>query len=297
MNSDQLRTGKGSRAIIRLINGAQLELAERSDVSISRDWKGTTVNVEQGQVIVAAAQRSQGSVYVSSGDLLIPVKEAVVAVDTGLKGSRVAVAQGSTRVQQGPKTTEVAAGQQLATDYRVAFVPIASQFSWSQNASSYALLLNEFSTLQKQFQSIPSSALRYSSNLAKYLPGNIAIYAAIPNLGGTVTEAKRIFDERLAHSNVLQEWWNQQSVTHAADLDRALTQLGSISQYLGDEMVLACHRRALINTGSVIPGRSPPIRIGAVSGAECAGLGGPADRQRHVRNRRRGNGPTVRADR
>src|SRR5580658_811353 len=238
MNADQLRTGKGSRAIIRLINGAQLELAERSDVSISRDWKGATVNVEQGQVIVAAAQRSQGSVYVSSGDLLIPVKEAVVAVDTGMKGSRVAVAQGSTRVQQGPKTTDVAAGQQLATDYRVAFVPIASQFSWSQNASSYALLLNEFSTLQKQFQSIPSPALRYSSNLAKYLPENIAIYAAIPNLGGTLTEAKQILDERLAHSNVLQEWWNQQSGTHAADLDRALTQLGSISQYLGDEMVL-----------------------------------------------------------
>ena len=41
-NADQLRTAKGSRAILRLMSGAEVELAERSDVSISRNWKGTT---------------------------------------------------------------------------------------------------------------------------------------------------------------------------------------------------------------------------------------------------------------
>ena len=102
-NADQLRTAKGSRAILRLMNGAQVELAERSDVSISRSWKGTTVNVEQGRVIVASPERDQGSLYVSSGDFLIPVKEAVLAVDSGMKGSRVALAKGVARVQQGPK--------------------------------------------------------------------------------------------------------------------------------------------------------------------------------------------------
>jgi FecR protein/Putative zinc-finger len=239
-NADQLRTAKGSRAILRLIDGAHVELAERSDVSISRGWKGTTVNVEQGRVIVAAAERNQGSVYVSSGDLLIPVKETVLAVDNGMKGSRVAVAKGMARVQQGSKMTDVPAGQQWATDkYRMGFVPVAAQFSWSQNASTYAALLNEFSTLQQQLQGIPSPDLRYSSNLAKYLPANTVIYAAIPNLAGTLTEAKRIFDERLSQSGVLQEWWSQQSGSHAADMDRAVTQLTSISQYLGNEIVLA----------------------------------------------------------
>ena len=138
-----------------------------------------------------------------------------------------------------PSSTNFSAGQQLATDYRMGFVPVAAQFSWSQNASTYATLLSEFSTLQQQFQDIPSPGLRYSSNLAKYLPGNTVIYAAIPNLGRTLTEAKRIFDERLAQSDVLQEWWSQQSGSHAADIERAVTQLTSISQYLGDEIVLA----------------------------------------------------------
>jgi hypothetical protein len=238
-NADQLRTAKGSRAIVRLISGAEVELAERSDVSISRNWKGTTVNVEQGRVIVAAAEPNQGSVYVSSGDLLVPVKEAVLAVDSGTKGSRVALAKGVARVQQGPKTTDLSAGQQLATDYRVGFVPVSAQFSWSQNAGTYAALLSEFSTLQQQLQAIPSPDLRFSSNLARYLPGNTVIYAAIPNLGGTLTEAKRIFNERLAQSGVLQEWWTQQSGSHAADVERAVTQLTSISQYLGNEIVLA----------------------------------------------------------
>ncbi len=238
-NSDQLRTGKGSRAVIRLIGGAQLEIAERSDVSIDNSWKGTTVNVGEGQVIVAADDRSQGSVYVSSGDLLIPVNRAVLAVDSGLKGSRVAVAQGLARVQQGSKTTDVAAGQQMASNYRIGYRPIAAQFAWSQNAASYTALLNELSTLQKQLQAIPSSGLRYSSHLAKYLPANTVIYAAIPNMGGTLTEAKRILDQHLAQSDVLQEWWGQQSGQHAADLDRTLTQIGSISQYLGDEMIVA----------------------------------------------------------
>ncbi len=238
-NADQLRTAKGSRAIIRLMSGAEVELGERSDVSVSRNWKGTTVNVEQGRVIVAAVEPNQGSLYVSSGDLLVPVREAVLAVDSGTKGSRVALAKGMARVQQGPKTTDLSAGQQLATDYRMGYVPVSAQFSWSQNAGAYASLLSEFSTLQKEFQAIPSPGLRYSSNLAKYLPANTVIYAAIPNLGGTLTEAKRIFDERLSQSGVLQEWWTQHSGSHAAEVERAVTQLSAISQYLGNEIVLA----------------------------------------------------------
>jgi hypothetical protein len=100
-------------------------------------------------------------------------------------------------------------------------------------------LLSEFSTLQKEFQGIQSPGLRYSSNLAKYVPGNAVLYAAIPNLGGTLAEAKRIFDDRLSASNVLRDWWGQQSSSRSAAFDQVITQISSVSQYLGDEIVLS----------------------------------------------------------
>ncbi|MBV8552115.1 MAG: FecR domain-containing protein [Acidobacteriaceae bacterium] len=237
-NSEELRTAKGSRAILRLLNGAQIEMAERSDVSVSGGWRGTAVQLDRGHVIVQAIEPGQKVFFVAAGDLLIPVRNAVLSVNRGTKGSRVAVAKGSAQIESSQKTFDLAAGQQFNSDYRVRAVPISTEFAWSKNADYYLSLLNELSTLQKQLESIPSPGLRYSSNLAKYLPENTVVYAAIPNLGGPITEAKRIFDQRLAESDVLREWWQRQPASRNGELDRTLSQISSISQYLGDEIVM-----------------------------------------------------------
>lgn len=238
-NAEELRTAKGSRAILQLVNGGEIEMAERSGVSVSRNWRGTTVNLQDGHIIAQAADPQQTVFYVSSDNVLIPVMNAVLSVNRGTKGSRIAVARGSVQVEQGPKTFDLGAGQQLPTDYRLTSVPIATEFAWSKNADHYLALLNEFSTLQKQFRSIPSPGLRYSSNLVKYVPDNTIIYAAVPNLGGTLAEAKRIFDQRLSESEILREWWQQKSSANGAEFDRVLNQITSASQYLGDEIVIA----------------------------------------------------------
>jgi hypothetical protein len=237
-NADELRTASGSRAVLQLIGGGRLEVAERSDLSVSRDWQGTTVNLEQGRLIVDAVDPQLGKLYVASGGMLVPVKGAVVSLDRGTKGSRVAVARGLARVQQGQNTFQLTAGQQMATN-GLANVPIASEFAWSEHADSYLALLGELSTLQKQFQNIPSPGLRYSSNLAKYVPENSVIYAAVPNLGGTLAEAKRMFDDRLAESEVLRNWWSQQPASRSGDFDRLIAEVSSISQYLGNEIVFS----------------------------------------------------------
>jgi hypothetical protein len=238
-NGEDLRTAKGAHAILRLMNGAEVELAERSDVSISGGWRGTTVNVERGHIILETAERNPKSVYVAADDVLIPITNAVLSVNHGTKGSRVAVARGAAEVRQGQKTFQLKAGQQVSTDERLAVVPIANEFSWSKNASSYLALLGELSTLQKQFQSIASPDLRYSSHLVKYLPENTVLYAAIPNVGDTIVQAKRMFDERLAQSDILRDWWKQQPASRGPEFDRVLAQITTISHYLGDEIVLA----------------------------------------------------------
>ena len=238
-NAEELRTAKGSRAILRLVNGARIEIGERSDMSVSGGWRGPGVNLERGQMIVRTADQGQKVFFVHAGDVLIPVRSAVLSVNRGTKGSRIALAQGSTEVQQPQRTVALHAGQQFSSDYRLGLVPIATEFAWSQNADYYLSLLKELTSLQKQLQAIPSPGLRYTSSLSQYLPDNTVAYAAIPNLGGTVAEAKRIFDERLAESDVLRQWWQQQSASRNGNLDQVLSQISSISEYLGDEIVFA----------------------------------------------------------
>jgi len=241
-NTDELRTAKGSHAILRLAGGAIVEIAERSEVSISGGWRGTSVNLEHGQMIVDTHTHShlQKAVYVTSGEMTIPVTTGVVAVDHGTKESHVAVAAGSVQVRTGPSTHQVAAGQQYnGGELQLVNLPIASEFAWSQNSASYLDLLNQLSGLQKDIQAIPSPGLRYTSNLPQYLPADTFLYAAIPNLGGTITEAKKLFDSRLAESAALRDWWQQKAIAKNGQFDQIVNQISSFSSYLGDEIVVA----------------------------------------------------------
>ncbi len=238
-NAEELRTAKGSRAIFRLVSGAQVEMGERSDVSVSRNWSGTAVDVERGHIIVQALGAGAKQFLVAAGDVRVPVRNAVLSVNRGIKGSRIAVAKGSATVQDSEKTFELSAGQQLGADYRLVNASMVSEFAWSKNADYYLGLLNELSTLQKQWEAIPAPQPRFSPELAKYLPDNTVLYAAIPNLGDSLSEAKRIFDARLAESQILRDWWQQQPASRNGDLDKALTQISSIAAYLGNEVVLS----------------------------------------------------------
>ena len=248
-NANQVRTGKDSRATLRLAGGAKLELAERSDVTLSAAWHGTDVDLKRGRMIVQSDDTAQKTFYVSSGGLVIPVQRAVLALDHGVKGSRVSVARGSAELERGRLRDTVFAGQQFATSDAVYHVPIASEFAWSQNAPQYIGLLNELSALQKDLQAIPSPSLRYSSAVSQYLPGNTILYAAIPNLGSTLTQAKQMFDSHLMESEALRTWWQQQPIAKNGEFDSLLNQVNSISSYLGDEIVLAMTANADAHRG------------------------------------------------
>src|SRR5579884_681126 len=70
-DGDDLRTGKGSRAQVQLNDGSQIEMDERSQVSISRGWRGTTIHLDGGNIIVRAAHRRTGHLYVATDDCLV----------------------------------------------------------------------------------------------------------------------------------------------------------------------------------------------------------------------------------
>jgi len=239
-NGDEIRTAKASRAVVRLLDGSLVEMGERSDLSVSQAWKGTTIHLDGGQVIVQAAKQSTGyHLYVATDDGLVSVKGTIFSVNHGIKGSRVAVIEGVVRVSFAEKTTDLTAGQEATSGASVAKVPIQSEIAWSRNSAKYLALLGEFAVLQKQFAAIPGPGLRYNSDLLPYVPDHTVIFAAIPNLANTLGEASQIFQDRLQQSPELRNWWKQQQKGNGPKLEDVLNQVKTFSSYLGDEIVFA----------------------------------------------------------
>jgi hypothetical protein len=238
-NGDEVRTAKGSTAVVRLLDGSLVEMGERSDLSVSRAWKGTTIHLDGGKVIVQAAKQRTGRLYVATDDGLVSVKGTIFSVNHGTKGSRVAVIEGVVRADFAGNTTDLRAGDEATSSTSVSKVPIQNEIAWSKNSAKYLALLGDFAVLQKQFAAIPGPGLRYSSDLLPYVPENTVIYAAIPNLANTLGEATRLFQDRLQQSPALRDWWKQQQKGNGPKLEDMLNQVRTFNTYLGDEIVFA----------------------------------------------------------
>ncbi len=251
-NGDEIRTAKSSHAVVRLLDGSLVEMAERSDLSVSREWRGTTIRLDGGHIIVQAAKQRSGRLYVATDDCLVSVKGTIFSVNHGTKGSRVAVIEGVVRVAAGDRTTDLHAGDEETSNPSVSKVPIQDEIAWSRNSAKYLALLGDFSALQKQFEAIPGPGLRYSSELLPYVPDNTAVYAAIPNLAATLGEASQIFQDRLQQSPALRTWWNEQQHGKGPKLAAVMDQLKTFSSYLGAEIVFAVAKEGTTYSSPIV---------------------------------------------
>jgi hypothetical protein len=235
---DHLRTSGGARAMLRLSDGSTVEVNERSVLSVRARGRNMTVAVDNGAVIVQAAKRTSGHLYVKTPDCRVAVTGTVFSVNAGIKGSRVAVLEGTVHVTHAGTETLMHVGDQVSTNENLRSEPVAQQIAWSRDLGKYLPLLAQFSTLQHRIDQIPTPQLRYTSDLLGRVPANTLLYVSIPNLGNFLSEANNIFHDQLKQSPALQQWWENGAHHNTEELDALVNQLHQVSEYLGDEVVV-----------------------------------------------------------
>jgi hypothetical protein len=236
---EQLRTSGGAHAVLRLRDGSTVEVNERSVVGVAARGRNLTVTLDNGAVIVQAAKRESGHLFVKTPDCRVAVTGTVFSVNSGIKGSRVAVLQGTVHVLHAGLDTTMQAGDQIATTDNLAPAPFEEQITWSHDRDKYLPLLAQFSLLRNRIEQIPFPQPRYSSDLLDRVPAATLLYISVPNLGDFLSQANDIFRDQLKQSPALQQWWGHGQDRNTADLDTLVAKLHQASQYLGNEIVIA----------------------------------------------------------
>lgn len=234
-----IRTGANSRALVKLLDGSQVEMNERTQFSVSAAFHRISIHLDQGDIIVQSAERRAGHLYVATPNCTVTDTDTIFSVESGTKGSRVGVIEGSVSVAHGGKNSLLRAGESLATAQSVTNVPVSRQITWSSHRQRYLALLDEFSRLRKKLEQIPEPSSRYQSRILPLVPTDTALYFSLPNLGNTLVQADRIFRQELGRSPALRQWWSK--IAGKGDHPSVETMIASIhsaSQYLGNEVVL-----------------------------------------------------------
>jgi hypothetical protein len=239
---ETVRTASGSRAMLRLRDGSLVEMNGRSELYVTLGWKNTTVNLGRGIVIVQAAKRRTGHLYVKTADARVAVTGTIFSVNSGIKGSRVSVIEGTVQVAQAAGDSVLQAGDQVSTSTSMGEVPVRDEISWSQDRDRYLALLAEFSKLERKLQGIKLPDLRYQSHLLNFVADGSVVYAGVPNYGEALQQANQLFQQQLSQSTVLREWWQQRGPgagQNAPDFNEVIELLHGLSTYVGDEIVFS----------------------------------------------------------
>jgi hypothetical protein len=154
-----VRTGPGAHAVLRLADGSDVDVNERTELFATAAWSGQTIHLQRGDVIVRAAKQRRGQLRVLTRDSIVSVKGTVFAVSAGLGGSVVSVVEGSVAVRQPGRDVLLSPGQQVASNPALAS-SVQDAVAWSPEAEDYLELLGSFVKIERQLAENFSGELR-----------------------------------------------------------------------------------------------------------------------------------------
>jgi ferric-dicitrate binding protein FerR (iron transport regulator) len=238
LEGQAIRVAKNSDAMLTMRDGSRVEVNQRAQLAISESYGGKQIQLARGSIIVEAAKQRDGYFYVGAGDCLVSVKGTVFSVNRGTKGSRVAVIEGTVSVTQGGEASTLSAGEQVSTHRSLMAIPVEQEIAWSRNANEHISLLREFTSLRREIEATLTPTLHSSPVLLDMAPDDTVIYLSVPNMAANLGDAYAVFQERLAQSPVLQQWWSDKGAEFEPQLEQVLARLQDFGSSLGDEVVV-----------------------------------------------------------
>jgi len=225
----EIRTAPETDAVLQLRDGSVVEMRERSGMSADSGASDLTIHLTRGSLIVQAAKRSSGHLYVVTPACRVAVTGTLFGVTAGMKGSRVSVLEGEVRVSQENQEKVLHPGEQSVSGEGLEPEPVRDDIAWSRNHDRYYEIL---SALRSSIQQVPLPDLRYASRLIDRLPAATQFYAAVPNLGDYLASAESVLRGRMAENPELAPMKDSRGLA-------LLDKLRAASGYLGDEVVIA----------------------------------------------------------
>ena len=239
-----LRTGPDTGAIVTLRDGSELELAERTEFSVVGGWKGDSIRLNRGNIIIRASDQGSGKLRVLTGDCDVTVKGTIFSVRHGLKGSRVSVIEGEVWVKRGENNTVLNAGQQYSSRENLGHRTVAEEVTWSRNSSEYLKTLALVSDIHRAIDQVTmSKELRYTGALAQILPRDTFIYGAAPNVVDRGDLFFQAIEDAIADNPKLAEAWNsEKGLEIQGHIEELKDLVFSLEGLFGDEIVFAASR-------------------------------------------------------
>jgi ferric-dicitrate binding protein FerR (iron transport regulator) len=226
----EIRTARDSTAMVALRDGSLLEMRERSDFSAVPGGSDLTVHLGHGSIIVQAAKRRSGHLYIATADCRVAVTGTVFGVSAGVKGSRVSVIAGEVHVTQDNRETVLHPGDQMSTSESLEPASLRADFAWSHNPT----LLRQLAALRDNLSRLRMPQVRYSSRLVGLLPASTAFFASIPNLSDYLADAQEVFRQSAEENAELRAWL----AGPGAGIGPVLEKLRAAYEYLGDEIAI-----------------------------------------------------------
>lgn len=237
-DGDVLRTASGAHAFVGLSDGSLVEVRERSEFAVNARGKNMTIALDRGAVIVQAAKRNTGHLYVKTPDCRVAVTGTIFSVNSGVKGSRVLVVEGSVEVEHGSNDDMLHPGDQVVTGDNMQTVSAEQEIGWSKNLNKHLELLASLKKLQNRLEQVALPAPRYNSALLARMPADALFYASLPNAGQALEQANQILQEQIQQSSSLREWFTHGDPQAAVKMNETIAKIRLLSDYLGDEVVV-----------------------------------------------------------